>query len=107
MYRAFVIVARGNYASSDNNQIAGIMAELFHIWIDAPDVYATRWALLGFQSICLQHLKQCCIENSERLLQTLVDKKDRSRKNANSREGAVSADTVSYTHLTLPTRRTV
>ena len=39
-----------------------------------------------------EYLKQCCTQNSERLLRTQVDRKDVSRKIASSREGVVSVD---------------
>ena len=79
-----------------------------------PNIDATRWVLLGSLNICLpkatvlhqqtqavcenqpteshwsaKHLKQCCTQNSERLLQMPVCEKDRLRKIASSSEGAV------------------
>ena len=39
-----------------------------------------------------KHLKQCCTQNSERLLEMLADEKDGLRKITSSRKSAVSAD---------------
>ena len=51
----------------------------------------------------MKNLKQCCTQNSERLLQTAVDGKDRSRKIASSGEGVVSADRCAEDWVVPPT----
>ena len=111
------MVAHGNYVSTDSTKTFVSWRNYFKLGAEAPDVYATRWSLLGSPSICLpkataphqktravcenqlisshrfaERMKQCRIQNSERLLRTPVDQKDGSRKIASSREGAVSVD---------------
>ena len=62
----------------------------------ATTLHQETRAVCGNQLIssrrCAEHLKQCCTQNSERLLRTPVDEEDGSRKIAGSREGAVPVD---------------